>query len=392
MWHTRILAAAAAAVVLAGCGSLAEITSTAVTAAQTCPHPDGMIFIIGVHRDAPAPQLDPVLECELRAVISTGGPVRIVIPDSPPQLLSPQLEPVNGGTLAQQASPRVQHDVQLADRDISNARPDAPGVDDLNALAVAADEARTLGGAGIEIVLIDSGLDDRGALNFTVPGLLAATPAEIVSQLRATGNLPGLRQLTVVLVGLGYTAPPQAPLPANWRASLTAIWCAVVTAAGGTVRVIPQPGLSASIVTGEPVRLVPVPSDGSARPAPGRTIVFSGISAVRFQPNTTAFVDQVAAIKALAPIAHWLAAGPARHARLEGTTADVGPMPGQVKLSLQRADRVQAVLISLGAQPTQITTTGAGSDFPQFVRDRDAEGTLLAAPATLNRSVRITLS
>jgi OOP family OmpA-OmpF porin len=384
--------AAAAAVVLAGCGSISDLTSTAVTASQTCPHPDGMILIIGAHRDAPAPQLNPLLECELTAVIATGGPVRIVIPDSPPQLVTPQLEPVNGGTLAQQASPRVQHDVQLTDQAVSNARPDAPGVDDLNALAVAADEAHTIGGTGIEIVLVDSGLDDRGALNFSVPGLLAATPAEVASQLEATGNLPELRQLTVVLVGLGYTAPPQTPLSARWRASLTAIWRNVVTAAGATVLVIPQPGLSASVVTNEPVRPVPVPSASSVRPAAGRTIVFSGTSAVRFQPNSTAFVDQVAAIKALAPIAHWLAADPARYAELEGTTADVGPMSRQVEFSLLRADHVKAVLISLGAQPAQITTTGVGSDFPQFVLDRDADGTLLAGPATLNRSVRITLS
>jgi ATP/maltotriose-dependent transcriptional regulator MalT len=80
-----------------------------------------------------------------------------------------------------------------------------------------------------------------------------------------------------------------------------------------------------------------------------------------------------------------------RHARLEGTTADVGPMSGQIALSLLRADHVRAVLISLGALPAQITTTGVGSDFPQFTSDRNAAGTLLAGPATLNRSVRITL-
>jgi outer membrane protein OmpA-like peptidoglycan-associated protein len=377
---------------LAGCGSLSDLTSTAVTEAQTCPHPGGMILIIGAHRDTPAPQLNSLLDCQLAAVIRTGGPVRIMIADSPPQLITPQLEPVNGGTLAQQASPRVRHDVQLTHQAIANARPDAPGVDDLNALAVAADEARNLGGTGIEIVLIDSGLDDRGALNFTVPGLLAATPAEVAGQLRATGNLPELHRLTVVLVGLGYTAPPQTPLSTSWRASLTAIWRTIVTAAGATVRIIPQPGLSASVVTDEPVRLVPVPSAGSVRPAASQTIVFSGVSAVRFQPDSTAFVDQVAASAALAPTAHWLGADPTRHARLEGTTADVGPMSGQVKLSLLRADHVKAVLISLGAQPTQITTTGVGSDFPQFVPDRDADGTLLAGPATLNRSVRITLS
>ena len=219
MRYTWTLAAAAVTVMLAGCGSLSDLTNTAVTEAQTCPHPGGMILIIGAHRDAPAPQLDPLLDCELTAVIRTGGPARIMIPDSPPQLITPQLEPVNGGTLAQQASPRVQHDVQLTEQAIANARPDAPGVDDLNALAVAADEARTLGGTGIEIVLIDSGLDDRGTLNFTVPGLLAATPAEVADQLRGTGNLPELRQLTVVIVGLGYTAPPQTPLSPSWRAS-----------------------------------------------------------------------------------------------------------------------------------------------------------------------------
>jgi outer membrane protein OmpA-like peptidoglycan-associated protein len=389
---TWTLAAAALTVMLAGCGSLSDLTGTAVTEAQTCPHPDGMILIIGAHRDAPAPQLDPLLDCELTAVIGAGGPVRIVIPDSPPQLITPQLEPVNGGTLAQQASPRVQHDIQLTDQAIANARPDAPGVDDLNALAVAADEAHTLGGTGIEIVLIDSGLDDRGALNFTTPGLLAATPAEVAGQLKATGNLPELRQLTVVLVGLGYTASPQRPLSARWRAGLTAIWRTVVTAAGASVTAIPQPVLSAAVMTDEPVRLVPVPSAGSVNMGAGQTIVFSGISAIRFQPNSTAFVDQSAASVALAPIAHWLAADPARHAGLEGTTADVGPMSGQVHLSLLRADRVKAMLISQGARPRQITTTGVGSDFPQFVPDRDADRTLLAGPAILNRSVRITLS
>jgi outer membrane protein OmpA-like peptidoglycan-associated protein len=392
MRYRTIFTAAAVTVMLTGCSSLSDLTSTAVTEAQTCPHPHGMILVIGAHRDAPVPQLNPLLDCELTAVIGSGGPVRIVIPDSPPQLITPQLEPVNGGTLAQQASPRAGHDLQLTEQAIANARPDAPGVDDLNALAVAADEARTLGGAGIELVLIDSGVDDRGALNFTVPGLLAATPAEVASQLNATGNLPALHQLTVVLVGLGYTAPPQVPLSAKWRANLTAIWRAVLTAAQARVQIIPQPGLPTSVITSEPVHLVTVPSSGSVQPVAGRTVVFTGTSAVRFQPNSTTFADQAAATAALTPIARWLTADPARHAWLEGTTADVGPMSGQVELSLLRADHVKAVLISLGAQQAQIATTGVGSDFPQFVPDRDGHGTLLAGPATLNRSVRITLS
>jgi outer membrane protein OmpA-like peptidoglycan-associated protein len=113
---------------------------------------------------------------------------------------------------------------------------------------------------------------------------------------------------------------------------------------------------------------------------------------VRFEPNTTVFVDPAAARRALRPIAEWLAANRSRHALLIGTTADVGPMSGQVALSLQRASRARAVLQALGAARGQITIDGVGSDFPQFVPDRNASGALLAGPATLNRSVRITLT
>ena len=67
-------------------------------------------------------------------------------------------------------------------------------------------------------------------------------------------------------------------------------------------------------------------------------------------------------------------------------------MSGQVALSLQRAGRARAVLQALGASRSQITIEGVGSDFPQFVPDRSASGALLAGPATLNRSVRITLT
>jgi hypothetical protein len=86
-----------------------------------------------------------------------------------------------------------------------------------------------------------------------------------------------------------------------------------------------------------------------------------------------------------------LAADPRRHAWLVGTTADVGTMVGQIRLSVQRADRVRAVLVALGASFGQVSVKGVGSNFPQFKRDRSPSGTLLAALATLNRSVRITL-
>ena len=197
--------------------------------------------------------------CQLTAAIRAGKLVRIVVASGQPQLITPQLVSVTGGTLAQQDSPRAQHDVQLVEAAVAAARPDVPGADDLAALAVAADEARSAGAPHADLVLVDSGLDDRGALDFTVPGLVAATPAEVAGQLRASGNLPDLHGFTVFLVGIGYTAAPQPPLSDKWRGNVTQIWAAVLKAAGADVEIIPQPGQGPSVSTDEPVRLVPVP-------------------------------------------------------------------------------------------------------------------------------------
>jgi OmpA-OmpF porin, OOP family len=398
------LARTAAAVVLAaavapaaGCSS---ILGPGPDPAPHCADPHGLELIIGAHRNAPEPSLDPALVCQITTAIRAGEPVQIVAVSGQPRLITPHLEPVTGGTLAQQNSPRVQQDVQRIQAAITAARPDSPGIDDLEALSIAADAARAAGNPHAELVLIDSGLDDRGALDFTVPGMLAAAPAEVAQQLRASGNLPGLRGFMVLLVGIGYTAPPQAPLSAKWRTSVSQIWVTVVESAGARAQVIPQPGQGPSVDTGQPVQAIPVPPTQPVtvpptppgKPPKRITFIFTQESPVRFEPNSTAFIDPAAAIGALTPIARWLTADPSRHAWLEGTTADVGPMAGQIELAKLRATRVRDELITLGASPAQISTTGVGSNFHQFRPDRNASGILLAGPAALNRSVRITLS
>jgi outer membrane protein OmpA-like peptidoglycan-associated protein len=386
-------AATAIAVLLAGCSPLTEVVTMQGHSVPACGNPDGVVLVVGAHRDTPAPAgLEPPVACLVAAAIEHGKPVILVDATGQPDVVAPRLLSVTGGTLAQQDSPRVAQDVQRVDDAVAGLRPRAPGVDDLAALDLAADAAQAGGLRHAVLVLLDSGLDDRGALSFTTPGMLAAEPSEVAGQLKATGNEPHLRGFTVELVGIGFTAPPQAPLDAKWRGNLTAIWQAVVTAAGAAAVVIPQPGAGASVRTREPVKLITVPAGEPVRPAPGAHIVFTGASPVRFEPNTTVFVDPAAAVRALRPIAEWLAANRSRHALLVGTTADVGPMNGQVALSRQRASRVRAVLVALGSSRSQITLHGVGSDFPQFVPDRNASGTLLAGPATLNRSVRITLS
>jgi OmpA-OmpF porin, OOP family len=392
-WNVAPMSLLAFAVVAgaAGCTLLPAASGAGAGAPAHCAAATDMELVIGAHRDTPKPVLGPFVVCQLTATIRASDPVHIVVAAGQPGLVPLRLGSISGGTLAQQGSPRLQEDVRLVSSAVATARPGSPGVDDLAALAVAVDQARSDGRRHPELILIDSGLDDRGPLNFTVPGMLAATPAEVARQIKKSGDLPELRGCTVVLVGIGYTASPQTPLSARWRSNVTQIWAAVLRSAGATVLIVPQPAQGPSIKTGEPVKLVPVPTTRPVDPGTRGTIIFSGESPIRFEPNTTAFVDAAAAVKALRPIARWLAADDTRHAFLEGTTADVGPMAGQVELSGARADRVKAELVALGATAAQISTKGVGSDFPQFVLDRNAAGILLAGPATLNRSVRITL-
>jgi OOP family OmpA-OmpF porin len=391
-WPTAL--AVLIAILTAGCSSLSGLAVAHTAPMPDCPDPDGVMLIIGAHRDVPAPVLsqaqDPHVVCLVSAAIRDKKPVWIVVAAGQPRVI--QVKLVTGtGSLAQQDSPWVSQDLQRVEAAVAEARPYSAGADDLAALAVAADAAHAAGAPRAWLVLLDSGLDDRGALDFTVPGILAAVPAEVVGQLTRNDDLPHLRGFTVVLAGLGYTAPPQVLPSAKWRSNIAAIWTAVTAAAGARVEVIPVPVQGPSIRTDEPVQRVPVPTEQPVTPVTGHTFVLDGESAARFRPDSTAFADPAAATRILARFARWLAVNPARHAWLVGTTADVGPMTGQVRLSVRRADRVRTELVALGASSTQISVKGVGSEFPQFKPDRSPSGTLLAGPATLNRSVRITL-
>jgi outer membrane protein OmpA-like peptidoglycan-associated protein len=397
---TALTKALVAGVTAAGLGLIAACGGNTVPPpadandppAVACAPPHGLGVIIGAHRNVPAPRLSANVLCELQDAIVKGEPVFMVVADGQPTVSTLSLLPVTGGTPAGRAA-RLSENLRIVRSAVSKARPGHAGVDDLAALGVASDEARSLGEPHTTLVLADSGLDDRGALNFTAPGMLAAQPDDVTRQLSSDGNQPHLKGMSIILSGIGYTAPEQAPLPISLRTNLTSIWQAVVVSAGGKVAAVdPNPVSGPSVRTSFAVNLVPVPHQAPVRPGPGKTVVFHQGSPVSFVANLAEFIDPAAARKALIPIGRWLAADPRHRATITGTTMNYGTYASQVQLSFARARAAETVLRSAAAAPDQISVRGVGSHFPQYKRpDKAPDGSPLPAAARANRSVRIRL-
>jgi outer membrane protein OmpA-like peptidoglycan-associated protein len=110
---------------------------------------------------------------------------------------------------------------------------------------------------------------------------------------------------------------------------------------------------------------------------------------VAFRPDSSDFVDEAAAREVLLPLAQRLRGG-SGPVNVTGTTARVGSLEGQRALASKRAQRVSALLVELGGlDPARMHVQGLGSEFPEYVPDHDAVGTLLPQAAAVNRAVRV---
>jgi outer membrane protein OmpA-like peptidoglycan-associated protein len=239
------------------------------------------------------------------------------------------------------------------------------------------------------IVVVDAGLSDRGPLDLTVPGMITATPAQIVaslldSKVLSSTTFSGLR---VDLIGLGTsTAAPQTALPAAQASAVPRVYAEIVRAGGGAATIVPARRSGAPIGGALPVGVVR-PADGVL--TLGGTAALGDGSSIAFLPGTATFRDPAAARALLTPLAAWLAPGSRHRARVVGTTSSEGraSKSADLALSLARARAVKSVLVELGASASRITTQGKGyiADPPDRVH-----GALDPAKASLNRVVRIT--
>ena len=172
--------------------------------------------------------------------------------------------------------------------------------------------------------------------------------------------------LVVAIAVVAVTQPGQQPVVASGESS---------------------PAVTAEPAPAEPAAAAPAPTGQPIAPAP--QVVLDNAT-VPFASDTAKLTDPGTAKRTLSAIAESVVASGAR-ITLTGTTATDGTRQGRAQLSLDRAEAVKTILVSLGLPAGSITTKGVGINHPSHIADLDKNGRLIPDQAAKNRTVILTV-
>ena len=375
--------ATAALVTLAACGSPQPAVEEGLPGG--CEVVGPVVVAAGGRSNMPAPGVAP-LSRYLQAAAESGAEVTVVDTGGSPK---PHVSVSFTSTAANEvaANEQLKASAEQLRSGLEATVAQSEGAAPLDALDFSARHIHSASPMGT-IVLVDSGLQTAGILDYTQPGMLRAEPADLVDGVRGSGQLPDLSGVRVFVVGLGDTAAPQVSLDTASRTALVYQWTALLSAAGADcVGVDPQPLTGASPAAALPVPTVPVPDVAPLEPS---TKVVLTADSVQFVSDSAQLRDPEMAKKKLASIAANLVDS-GSSVRLTGTTATDGTEAGRLELSRLRAEAVKDTLVELGVPAERITTRGVGTHHRDHVDDLDADGHLIPGKAAQNRTVILTV-
>ena len=344
-----------------------------------------VVVATGGRANMPAPTVEPIVRY-LRSAAASGSEVTVVDTGGAPQTHgSVSFRATAANEVA--ANEQVKAAAQQLSSGIAATVASAEGAAPLEAIDVAARHIHSASDAGT-IVLMDSGLQTQGILDYTQKGMLGAEPTELVDGVQRSGQLPDLTGVRVFVIGLGDTAAPQEPLDTASRRALVEQWTALLSAAGAScVGVDPQPLTGASPTV---VPMVPTVSVPDVAPLVLSAKVVLTADTVAFMSDTAQLRDPELAKRKLASVAAALVES-GQSVLLTGTTATDGTETGRLRLSRLRAEAVKVTLMELGVPADRSSTEGVGIHHPEHVDDLDAEGRLIPARAARNRTVILTV-
>lgn len=371
--------AAATAVTLAACGSPTPVADT--TLPGGCDVAGPVVVAAGGRANMPAPSVQPLARY-LESAAKAGSEVTVVDTGGTPQTHgSVSFQATAANEVAAQEQRRAA--AQQLSSGLATTVAASEGAAPLEALDIAARHIHSASDAGT-IVLMDSGLQTQGILDYTQKGMLRAEPTDLVDGVQQSGQLPDLSGVRVFVLGLGDTAAPQEPLDTASRGVLVEHWSALLSAAGAAcVGVDQQPLTGASPAVAPAVPTVSVPDVAPLVPS---TKVVLTADSVAFVSDSAQLRDPELAKKKLGSIAAGLVTS-GQSVLLTGTTATDGTEAGRLELSRLRAETVKATLVDLGVPAERIATKGVGTHHPEHVDDIGADGRLIPAKAARNRTV-----
>ena len=362
---------------LAACGT----GPPSVQAAATGP---AAVAVVTGDANSPAATETPTIEALLNQAFDRNAGFAVVDAGGQPRLFATRL----GGTFGNSdAKNRALADqVPAAVSALDKVIPATSESDPWTAVSEAIGWLHDQGGG--TLVVENSGLGTTGFLNYRQPGLLEADPAELVTFAQTHHEEPDATGIKVILLGIGWTAPPQPALGAPQRANLLGQWAALLKAAGAQVSTDQAP-LTDPAPAGAPKVSLVRTTGVSWDPPPGTCGTALNTTELHFIVGTAQLQDPAAATPVLRNVVAELEAN-RRVASITGTTSSEGGPAINNPLSKKRAQATAQLMESMGLPHSQIgQVIGLGSHFPGYVPDIGLGGILLPGPAAENRQVII---
>ena len=337
---------------------------------QVCTKDGPVVFAVAGRQNSPAPVLTGSMHAAAATAVREGSAIGLVDLDGRPRLiLAGAFSDPGANPPALQAA--QQHFLGSVTSAVEQTRAASPHADMLDALNGAGNAVRAACPYGGTIYLEDSGLQETGLVNFRQAGLLGDAPASVVSYLARLHDLPHLTGITVVLAGLGDTAPPQLPLSISQQDNLVAIWSAIATAGGAaSVRVDRAPLSGPAPAHVPPVSLVPIPPVALPHIPGAQVAPYQGGVSYSLSDSLRDFAVGSAALTpvaeaALARIAADITSRAAGQIiTCTGSTDGTGTAAFDHTLSVDRAITVCNYLARQGINPRLLRTVGAGKATP----------------------------
>ncbi len=231
------------------------------------------------------------------------------------------------------------------------------------------------------IVVIDSGLNTTGILNFC-NNIITAEPSQVAEELESKSAIPDFSGVKVLWMQMGDVCEPQQSLSPAQLVNLKNIWSAIIEKTGGVLEIHDDPTSKATEKTEYPkVSTIDLPKETPIAYEAKNDFTepqFLSEEQCQFLGDSDVYVNPEKVYETVSPIAEYMINKPTFKILLIGTTAGDTDNFVTEDLSRRRAEAVKATLIELGVSEKNIISCGLGSSDPWHIYGVGIEGPLAA--------------